>query len=82
MKSCLIIIDAQESFRHRDYFTDVDLHAYLSAQNQLIAGAGERGIPMIRIFHCDGPAIASNPWSKESRYLSPIQGLRRKAHSA
>ncbi len=69
MKSCLIVIDAQVSFRHRDYFTNADLPAYLSAQNQLIAGAWEQAIPIIRIFHCDGPAITSNPWSKESGYL-------------
>jgi nicotinamidase-related amidase len=75
MKSCLIVIDAQESFRHRDYFTDADLPAYLSAQNQLIAGAAAQGVPIIRIFHNDGPAISSNPWSRESGYLVPIQGL-------
>jgi nicotinamidase-related amidase len=75
MNTCLIVIDAQESFRHRDYFTDLDLPAYLTAQNQLIAGAARRGIPIIRIFHCEGPSLASNPWSKESGYLVPIQGL-------
>lgn len=75
MKSCLIVIDAQESFRHRDYFTDADLPTYLSAQNQLITGAVVQSVPIIRIFHRDGPAIASHPWAKESGYLIPIQGL-------
>ena len=38
MKSCLIVIDAQESFRHRPYFTGRDVPAWLAAQNALIAG--------------------------------------------
>jgi nicotinamidase-related amidase len=75
MKTALIVIDAQESFRHRDYYTDENLPAYLNAQNQLIEGALSRGLPIVRIFHSDGPAMASNPWSKESGHLAPIQGL-------
>jgi nicotinamidase-related amidase len=75
MKTALIVIDAQESFRHRDYFTDRDMPGYLTAQNELIAGAATKGLPIIRIFHSDGPSVASNPWSKESGYLIPIQGL-------
>jgi hypothetical protein len=38
MKSCLIVIDAQESLRHRPYFTAADLPAYLAAQSALIEG--------------------------------------------
>jgi nicotinamidase-related amidase len=75
MKSCLIVIDAQESFRQRDYFTEADLPAYLNAQNQLIRGAATQTIPIIRIFHREGPAVASNPWSQESGHLTPIKGL-------
>ncbi len=59
MNTCLMVIDAQESFRHRDYHTDLDFPAYLTAQNQLIAGAARQSIPIIRIFHCDGPSIAN-----------------------
>ena len=39
MKTCLLVIDAQESFRHRPFFTEQDLPAYLAAQNALIAPA-------------------------------------------
>lgn len=37
MKSCLLVIDVQESFRHRPYFSEAALPAYLAAQNALIA---------------------------------------------
>ena len=38
MKKCLLVIDAQESFRQSDYFVPRDLAAYITAQNALIDG--------------------------------------------
>ena len=51
MKTCLILIDAQESFRHRPYFTPANLPGYLAEQNALIDGCVARDIPIVRIFH-------------------------------
>ncbi|MBS0455442.1 MAG: isochorismatase family protein [Proteobacteria bacterium] len=75
MNTCLIVIDAQESFRHRPYFTADDLPAYLSAQNALIAGARKAGLPIVRVFHVDGPADASNAFAVESGHIRPLEGL-------
>jgi nicotinamidase-related amidase len=75
MKTCLIVIDAQESFRHRPYYSEHDMPAYLSAQNALIAGCVARGVPVVRIFHVDSPATAANAFAVESGYICPIQGL-------
>ena len=75
MKSCLIVIDAQESFRHRPYFTARDLAAYASAQNALIEGCAAAGIPIVRIFHVDGPAAAANPFALESGHVRPLAEL-------
>jgi nicotinamidase-related amidase len=75
MKNCLIVIDAQESFRHRPYYTAQDMPAYLAAQNALIAGCVARGVPVVRIFHVDGPAAADNAFALESGYVRPIEGL-------
>jgi nicotinamidase-related amidase len=75
MNTCLIVIDAQESFTRRPYYTAQDMPAYLSAQNALIEGCVERGIPIVRIFHVDGPKAASNAFALESGYIRPIQGL-------
>ena len=61
MKTCLIVIDVQESFRHRPFFTEHDLPAYLQAQNALIDGCVAQGIPVVRVFHSDGPEVAENP---------------------
>jgi nicotinamidase-related amidase len=76
MKTCLILIDAQESFRQRPYFTATDLPAYLEAQNALINGCVAQGVPIVRVFHVDGPKVASNPFSLESGYVKPLAELK------
>jgi nicotinamidase-related amidase len=75
MKSCLVVIDAQESFRHRPYFTDRDMPAYLAAQNALIEACRKQGVPIVRIFHVDGPKTSENPFALESGLVRPIEGL-------
>ena len=76
MKSCLIVIDAQESFRDRPFFTDQHLNTYLQAQNALITGAQRQRIPIVRVFHASGPTIASNPFALESGQVRAIDGLQ------
>jgi nicotinamidase-related amidase len=76
MKTCLIVIDVQESFRHRPYFAENATQAYLTFQNTLIAGCEERGIPIVRVLHADGPAQADNPFAIESGHVVPMRGLR------
>lgn len=75
MKACLIVIDAQESFRHRPYFAQREFEPYIASQNALIRGCAAAGIPIVRIFHVDGPATASNPFAVESGHVRPLQEL-------
>ena len=75
MKSCLIVIDVQESFRHRPFFTSDGLAAFLEAQNALIEGCMAQGVPVVRVLHCDGPATPSNPFAAESGHVRPLAGL-------
>lgn len=75
MNTCLLVIDVQESFRHRPYFTDDDLPAYFAAQNALIRGAQAAGMPIVRIFHVDGPDTPENPFSLASGAVKPLDGL-------
>ena len=76
MKSCLLLIDIQESFRQRPYFTERELPAYFKAQNDLIEAAQRHGVPIVRIFHVDGPKVASNPFALESGHVRPLEELR------
>lgn len=69
------MIDAQESFRHRPYFTERDYPAWLAAQNALIEACRRQGVPIVRIFHVDGPKTAENAFALESGHVRPIEGL-------
>ncbi|MEO7392559.1 MAG: isochorismatase family protein [Ramlibacter sp.] len=75
MKSCLVLIDAQESFRQRPYFTERDIPAFLEAQNALVEACRKNGVPIVRIFHVDGPKTPPNPFALESGSVRPLQGL-------
>ncbi|WP_298211911.1 isochorismatase family protein [Acidovorax sp.] len=75
MKTCLIVIDVQESFRHRPYFTAHGLPAYLQAQNALIEGCAAQGIPVVRVFHSDGPEVPENSFSQVSGQVRALDGL-------
>jgi len=75
MSSCLLVIDAQESFRHRPYFSPERFDPYLAAQNALIRGCAEGGVPIVRIFHSDGPEQVNNPFAQASGLVRPIEGL-------
>jgi nicotinamidase-related amidase len=76
MKTCLLVIDVQESFRQRAYFKESEAAAYLQFQNALIAGCEERGIAIVRVLHADGSAAADDPFALESGHVVPMRGLR------
>lgn len=75
MTTALIVIDAQESFRHRPFFTEREVPAYLQAQNALIEGAAAARLPIVRIFHTGGPQTESNPFATASGLVRPLAGL-------
>ena len=75
MATALLVIDAQQSFRHRAFWSEADLPAYLAAQNALIAGAAAQGAPIVRILHRSGPDVADNPFSDPSGHVRALAGL-------
>lgn len=84
--TALIVVDAQESFRHRSYYVQDDVPAYLAAQQALIDGAVAADIPVVRIFHVED----SGPFSEASGHvrtledlvLDPVVTFRKRRHSA
>ena len=75
MKKCLLVIDAQESFRQRDYFVSRDLAAYITAQNALIDGCVAQGVPVVRVFHVEGSPAADNVFAMGSGCVRPLKEL-------
>lgn len=76
MHACLLVIDAQESFRHRNYWNAALADSYLAEQNTLIAEAVSRNIPIVRVLHSDGPEVADNPFALTSGLVRPLEGLQ------
>jgi nicotinamidase-related amidase len=84
--TALLIIDVQESFRHRPYWCDSDLPFFVESLRSLIEGAQSRNIPVIQIFHVED----SGAFSLESGYVVPLRDLpfsadaifKKRSHSA
>jgi nicotinamidase-related amidase len=84
--TALIVIDAQESFRHRPYWREEGVAAYVERQQALIDGAAVAGIPVVRIFHVE----PLGPFSEASGFVTtmaplridPVVTFRKQRHSA
>src|ERR1700760_1579777 len=70
--TALIVVDAQESFRHRPYWSEADAPAYLAKQQALVDGAKARGIPVVQIFHVEDEGAFSLA-SGHVRTLAPLR---------
>ena len=82
----LLVIDAQDSFRHRPDFSATGLPAYLARQQALIDGAAQAGLPVAQVFHVeeDGPFSEA---SGSVKTLAPLRIVpdavfRKRRHSA
>lgn len=75
MNTALLVIDVQESFRHRPSFDATLVPPFLAAQNALIEGCLAQGVPIVRILHSDGPESSDNPFSMASGQVRALEGL-------
>jgi len=66
--TALIVIDVQESFRHRDYWSAKDATAFFDRMQSLIDGAKARRIPIVQIFHVED----SGAFSLASEYVQTL----------
>lgn len=69
-KSALIVIDVQESFRHRPFWSESDLPAFLASQQALIDGCVARGVPVVQIFH-----VGQDTFAPENGHVRTLDGL-------
>ena len=84
--TALLVIDVQESFRHRPYWRDCDVPFFVERLQCLIHGAQSRKIPVVQIFHVED----SGPFSLESGHVVPLRDIsfmpdavfQKRSHSA
>ncbi|TDR45760.1 nicotinamidase-related amidase [Tahibacter aquaticus] len=70
--TALIVIDAQESFRQRPYWSDADTAAYFDRQQALIDGARQAGIAVVQIFHVEPAGV----FALDSGFVKALAPLR------
>ena len=70
--TALLVIDAQESFRQRANWQEVDSPTYLRNQQALIDGAKARGWKIVRVLHAEPEGI----FSLASGFVKPISDLK------
>ncbi len=75
MQTALLLIDVQESFPQRPYWSQTGADVFLQHVNALIDGASSRGIPIVRVFHTDGPDTPANPFARGCEFIRPLTGL-------
>lgn len=85
-KTALLVIDVQESFRHRPYFSDRELPAFLHRLQSLIDGARAGGIPVVQIFHVeetgDFSVASGNVVALHGLTIAPDAVFQKHRHSA
>jgi nicotinamidase-related amidase len=74
--TALLLIDVQASFRARPYWSDSEAPAFFERTNALLAGAQAAGIPIVQVFHTDGPDSADNPFAHASGLIRPLAELQ------
>jgi nicotinamidase-related amidase len=57
--TALLVVDAQESFRHRPYWDGRNADRFVSRVQALIDGAVARGIPVVQILHVEDTGVFS-----------------------
>jgi nicotinamidase-related amidase len=62
--AALLVIDVQESFRHRPYWRDHHVPLFVERLQALIDGAEARKIPVLQIFTWRSPARSR--WSRDT----------------
>lgn len=84
--TALVVIDVQESFRHRPYWDPTEVPAFLSRLQQLVDGAAARKAPVIQIFHVEDEGVFSlasgHVTTMAGLAIQPTQVFHKRSHSA
>jgi len=75
LKTALLVIDVQESFRSRPYWQADELPAFLANTQALIDACRARGIPVLQVLHREPGDDLSNPFHPASGLVRSMQEL-------
>jgi nicotinamidase-related amidase len=75
MRQALLVIDVQESFRHRPYWRSEEVPAFIANLQGVIDRCRAGGVPVLQIFHQELTHDASDPFTAESGFVRTLAGL-------
>lgn len=75
MKQALIVIDVQESFRQRPYFSAGELPVFLKNLQSLIDRSRAQGASLVQVFHREAGDDAANPFTAASGFVRTMAEL-------
>ena len=76
MKSALLVIDVQQSFRQRPYWRSDDTGVFLERLQGLIDSCEERAVPVLQVFHVEEQQGAVGAFSRASGFVRAFPELR------
>ena len=86
LQTALVVVDVQESFRHRSYWNDRGVPEFMERLQALIDGAKAEGIPVVRVFHVEEEGVFSlrsgNVRLLEGVRMEPDARFKKRSHSA
>lgn len=71
-KPALVVIDVQESFRHRPYFRPDELPSFFDRLQALCDGARARGWPIVQVLHVE----PEGAFSEASGWVTPMPEVK------
>jgi len=75
MSQALLVIDVQESFRHRPYWHAEEVPVFLANVQTLVDRCRARGIPVLQIFHQELTRDPADPFTAESGLVRAMPEL-------
>lgn len=69
--TALLVIDVQESFRLRPYWSQADVPRFLDRLQALIDGAQRQGMAVVQVFHVED----TGPFARTSGAVKTLRGL-------
>lgn len=76
MNSALIVIDVQQSFRQRPYWSEAEFPGFLGRLQELVDRCASRNIPVLQVFHVEEEGSPTNPFSMASGQVRAFPELR------
>jgi nicotinamidase-related amidase len=74
VKTALLVIDVQESFRHRPYWEDAGVADFIARTQSMIDRCRDERIPVVQIFHVE-QGDASHPFALASGHVRTLREL-------